>query len=103
MFALEGLRIDLAKREVFVNDQEVHLTPTEYKLLSVLVQHAGKVVTHRQILREIWGPNAEANTHYLRVHMAHLREKLEEVPGSPRHLRTDLGIGYRLVEADSGR
>ena len=70
----------------------------EYAFLHLLVQYRGKVVTHRQILREVWGPNAEAQTHYLRVHMAHLRAKLEAEPNQPKHLRTDAGIGYRLVE-----
>ena len=67
-------------------------------MLRMLVQHRGKVVTHRQILRELWGPNAEDNTHYLRVFMTHLRQKLEPNPGEPKHLRTESGIGYRLVE-----
>ena len=96
------IEIDQAARVVRRGGEEVRLTAKEYAFLHLLVQHRGKVVTHRQILREIWGPNAEENTHYLRVHMAHLREKLEKVPGAPRYLRTDSGIGYRLVEADSG-
>jgi two-component system KDP operon response regulator KdpE len=95
------IEIDQAARVVRRGGEEVRLTAKEYAFLHLLVQHRGKVVTHRQILREIWGPNAEENTHYLRVHMAHLREKLEKVPGAPRHLRTDSGIGYRLVEADA--
>jgi two-component system KDP operon response regulator KdpE len=97
------IEVDQAARVVRRGGAEVRLTAKEYAFLHLLVQHRGKVVTHRQILREIWGPNAEENTHYLRVHMAHLREKLETVPGSPRHLRTDPGIGYRLVEADMER
>ena len=76
---------------------EVHLTAKEYALLQLLVQHRGRVVTHRQILRELWGPNAEENTHYLRVHMTHLRQKLEADPHTPSHLKTEAGIGYRLV------
>jgi len=77
---------------------EVRLTAKEYAFLHLLVQHRGKVITHRQILREIWGPNAEENTHYLRVVMTHLRQKLEAAPNQPKHLRTDAGIGYRLIE-----
>jgi two-component system KDP operon response regulator KdpE len=92
------VEVDLAARLVRRSGQEVHLTAREYGLLRMLVQHRGKVVTHRQILRELWGPNAEDNTHYLRVFMTHLRQKLEPNPGEPRHFRTESGIGYRLVE-----
>ncbi len=92
------LEIDQAARVVRRNGTEVRLTAKEYAFLRLLVQHRGKVVTHRQILRELWGPNAEENTHYLRVHMTHLRQKLETDPHAPRHLKTDAGIGYRLVE-----
>ena len=92
------IEIDQAARRVCRAGTEVHLTAKEYALFQLLVQHRGKVVTHRQILRELWGPNAEDNTHYLRVHMTHLRQKLEADPHSPRHLKTDAGIGYRLVE-----
>jgi two-component system, OmpR family, KDP operon response regulator KdpE len=93
------IEVDQAARVVRRAGKEVRLTAKEYAFLHLLVQHRGKVVTHRQILREIWGPNAEENTHYLRVHMAHLRQKLEVLPNEPRHLRTDAGIGYRLLEA----
>ncbi|HET7535437.1 MAG TPA: response regulator [Candidatus Didemnitutus sp.] len=93
-----GIELDLAARTVRRDGAEVHLTAKEYAFLRLLVQHRGKVITHRQILRELWGPNAEENTHYLRVHMTHLRQKLEADPHAPRHLRTDAGIGYRLVE-----
>ncbi len=92
------VEMDLPRRQVTKAAAEVHLTAREYALLRLLVQHRGKVVTHRQILRELWGPNAEENTHYLRVHMTHLRQKLETDPHTPRHLKTDAGIGYRLVE-----
>ena len=89
------LRIDLARREVTVEGREVRLTPTEYRLLALLGRHAGKVLTHRQILREVWGPNA-TEAHYVRVHMAELRKKIEPDPARPRLLVTEPGVGYRL-------
>ncbi len=92
------VEVDQAARTVRRRGAEVHLTAKEYAFLQLLVQHRGKVVTHRQILRELWGPNAESNTQYLRVYMTHLREKLEADPGRPKHLKTDLGIGYRLID-----
>jgi two-component system KDP operon response regulator KdpE len=92
------IEVDLAARAVRRAGAEVKLTAREYALLRLLVQHRGRVVTHRQILRELWGPNAEENTHYLRVFMTHLRQKLEADPHAPAYLRTDAGIGYRLVE-----
>ncbi len=92
------IEIDLAARIVRRKGAILHLTATEYALFRLLVQHRGKVVTHQQILREVWGPAGDNNTHYLRVHMTHLRQKLEEHPQSPRHLLTDAGIGYRLME-----
>lgn len=95
--AFGDIEIDLAARVVRRASAEVRLTAKEYGLLRLLAQHRGKVVTHRRILRELWGPNAEAHTHYLRVHMTHLRQKLEREPHTPRHLKTDAGIGYRLV------
>ena len=101
IIAFGEIEIDRAARVIRRAGQEVHLTGKEYALLALLAQHRGKVVTHRQILREVWGPGAEENTHYLRVHMAHLRAKLEPEPDRPRHLRTEAGIGYRLVE-DAG-
>lgn len=91
------IEIDQAARIVRRQGKEVHLTGKEYGLLRLLLQHRGRVVTHRQILRELWGPNAEENTHYLRVHMTHLRQKLETDPHNPWFLKTDAGIGYRLV------
>jgi len=92
------IEVDLPARVVRRAGQEVHLTAKEYALLRLLVQHRGKVVTHRQILRELWGPHAEENTGYLRVHMLHLRQKLEADPQKPKHLTTESGIGYRLWE-----
>jgi two-component system KDP operon response regulator KdpE len=90
------LRIDLARREVTLAGAEVHLTPLEYRLLSYLAQHAGKVLTHRQILKEVWGPGHVQETHYLRVYMAQLRRKLETDPARPRLFQTEPGVGYRL-------
>jgi two-component system KDP operon response regulator KdpE len=92
---LGPLRVDLARREVTMEGREVRLTPTEFKLLALLARNAGKVLTHRQILREVWGPNA-TQSHYVRVQMAELRKKLEADPARPRLLVTEVGVGYRL-------
>jgi two-component system KDP operon response regulator KdpE len=97
-FAAGPLRVDLARRQVWVDGVEVRLTPIEYRLLAVLVQHAGRVVTHRQLLREVWGPGHAEQTHYVRVYLASLRRKLEADPARPRFLRTEPGVGYRLSE-----
>jgi len=96
LFAAGDLKVDLASRLVFRKGAEVHLTPIEYKLLATLVRHAGKVVTHRQLLKEAWGPNAVEQTHYVRVYMTQLRHKLEDDPSRPRYLLTESGVGYRL-------
>ena len=96
VFTVGDLRVDMARRQVFVANQEVHLTPIEYKLLTTLVRYAGKVVTHHQLLREVWGPGASSETHYLRVYMGQLRHKLEANPARPRYLVTESGVGYRL-------
>jgi two-component system KDP operon response regulator KdpE len=90
------LKLDLAKRQVFVADGEVHLTPNEYKLLAVLMKNAGKVLTHRQLLKEVWGPAYATQTQYLRVYMVQLRHKLEKDTARPRYLVTEPGVGYRL-------
>ena len=90
------LRVDLERRQVWVGDGEVHLTPTQYKLLSTLARHAGKVLTHRRLLQEVWGPNVSEHTHYLRVYMTQLRHKLERDPARPQYLLTEPGVGYRL-------
>ena len=92
------LEVDLASRIVKLKGKEVKLTATEYSLLRLFVQHAGKVLTHRQILREVWGPNYVEQTHYLRVYMAHLREKLETEPSAPALFLTEAGVGYRMIE-----
>jgi two-component system KDP operon response regulator KdpE len=96
VFAVGELRVDLEHRQVFVAEREVHLTPTEYKLLTTLVRHAGKVLTHRHLLKEVWGPNAVEHNHYVRVYMTQLRHKLEADPARPRYLLTEAGVGYRL-------
>jgi two-component system KDP operon response regulator KdpE len=90
------LRIDLGARLVYRRGKEVRLTRTEYRIVASLAQQAGKVVTHRQLLREVWGPGSTDETHYLRVYMAQLRQKLEDDPARPRHLLTETGVGYRL-------
>jgi len=91
------LTIDFASRTVTVDGTEVRLTATEYALLKVLAQHAGKVVTHKQLLREVWGPNAEEHSQYLRVYVTHLRKKIETGSADERLLRTETGIGYRML------
>jgi two-component system KDP operon response regulator KdpE len=98
VFEARGLRVDLLKRRVWVEGREVRLTPTEWKLLSVLVRHAGRVVLQRQLLREVWGPKDEEQYHYLRVFVASLRQKIEQEPAKPRHILTEAGVGYRLAE-----
>ncbi|MBI4633316.1 MAG: response regulator [Deltaproteobacteria bacterium] len=96
VFTLHNLRVDMGERRVFVGDEEVHLTPLEYKLLTTLIRHAGKVITHRQLLREVWGPAYVDEVQYLRVYMTQLRHKLEADPTRPRFLMNEPGIGYRL-------
>jgi len=96
VFILDNLRVDMSQRQVFLNEQEVHLTPIEYKLLTILIQSAGKVVTHSQLLKEVWGPSYSKETQYLRVYMTQLRHKLESDPARPRFLINEPGIGYRL-------
>jgi len=90
------LKVDLVARIVFLENEEIHLTPNEYKLLVVLLKNVGKVMTHHQLLREVWGPNHANDTQYLRVYMGQLRHKLEKSPARPRYLVTEPGIGYRL-------
>ncbi len=96
VFEYAGLKVDLAKRLVRINAEEVHLTPIEYKLLAMLVKHAGKVVTHKQLLSEVWGKNAGSQSHYLRLHTQHLREKLGDDATQPKYILTEAGVGYRL-------
>ncbi len=93
--------INFEKRQASKNGAEVHLTPIEFRLLACLAKHLGMVVTHRQLLTEVWGPTHAADTHYLRVYMKQLREKLEADPVQPKHLLTETGVGYRLVADDA--
>ena len=97
VFSVANLKVDLAQRRIHVDGKEVHLTPIEYRLLAVLVKYAGRVLTHRQLLKEVWGPGYVERSHYLRVHMASLRHKLEADPARPRFLLTEIGVGYRLA------
>jgi two-component system KDP operon response regulator KdpE len=96
VFAYDDIKVDLQRRQVFVGETEVHMTPIEYRLFSVLLKNAGKVLTHRQLLKDVWGPGYTENAHYLRIYMRQLRHKLEADPTQPRHLITESGIGYRL-------
>jgi two-component system KDP operon response regulator KdpE len=96
VFEGHGVRVDLVNRQVFKDGVEVHLTPLEYKLLQTMVRHAGKILTHRHLLKEVWGINAINQNHYLRVYMTQLRHKLERDPTRPRLLQTETGVGYRL-------
>lgn len=96
--AVGELTLDFERRRVTIAGREVHLTPIEYRLLTMLARHPGKVVTHRQLLDEVWGPGHAAAAHYLRVYMGQLRRKLESTPARPRYLVTELGVGYRLAD-----
>ena len=96
-FRFGDVEVDQEKRIVHKGKVIVHLTPIEYRLLSVMIANVGRVLTHRQILREVWGPSYVDQGHYVRIHMAHLRQKLEDDPAQPKHLVTETAIGYRLV------
>jgi two-component system KDP operon response regulator KdpE len=97
---LGRLVVDLADRSVLRDSEAVHLTPIEFELVRVLAQHHGRLVTHRQLLQEVWGPEYGTETHYLRVHVAHIRAKLEPDPSRPQYLVTEPGVGYRLRDPD---
>ena len=97
-FQVGDLVVDLDSRRVFVREVEVHLTPLEYRLLTTLIKNAGKVLTHRFLLREVWGPGYLEQTHYPRMFIASLRGKIEDDPAEPRYILTEQGVGYRLVE-----
>jgi two-component system KDP operon response regulator KdpE len=96
-FTVAGLRVDQVKRLVQMDGKDVHLTPIEYRLLTTLVRHAGRVVSQRQLLKDVWGPAHTDQAHYLRVYMGTLRRKLEQDPARPRYLLTEPGVGYRLA------
>jgi two-component system, OmpR family, KDP operon response regulator KdpE len=96
VYEIDDLKVDLPRRLVTLHSQEVELTPTEYDILRVLVQHAGRVLTHRQILRDVWGVPYETETHLLRVNMSNLRRKIEPDPNQPHYIVTEPGVGYRL-------
>jgi two-component system KDP operon response regulator KdpE len=96
VFVTANLSVDLHNRLVSIDTQAIHLTPIQYRLLTVLVKHAGKVLTHQQILKEVWGPSYQENAHYLRIYMSQLRQKLEADPTQPKFLLTESGVGYRL-------
>ncbi len=101
IFQCGELKIELGKRRVFVGNNEIHLTPIEFRLLAELVSHAGFVVTRRQLLEKVWGPSHLDHDHYLRIYMGQLRHKIETDPARPRYLITEAGIGYRLNDDDS--
>jgi two-component system, OmpR family, KDP operon response regulator KdpE len=96
VFKCDTIEVDLIRRQVTRGGQAVHLTPIEYRLLCVLLAHAGKVMTHRQLLREVWGPAYADSNHYTRIYVGHLRQKLEDDPAQPRHFLTEVGVGYRF-------
>lgn len=97
VFRSGSVRVDLAQRRVHRGDEEIHLTPIEYRLLTTLIKHSGKVLTHRQLLTEVWGPGYVEHSHYLRIYMGTLRHKLEADPARPKLLLTEAGTGYRLI------
>jgi two-component system, OmpR family, KDP operon response regulator KdpE len=100
VFETGQLRVDLTRRKVFVGENEVRITPIEFRLLSILIRHAGLVVTHRQLLQEVWGAEHIHDQHYLRIYLGQLRHKLEINPARPRYLLTEIGVGYRLTVDD---
>ena len=97
VFRSGNLKVDLTQRRVYRDGEEVHLTPIEYRLLTTLIKYAGRVLTHRQLLTEVWGPSYVEHSHYLRIYMGGLRHKLEADPARPKLLQTDAGTGYRLA------
>ena len=99
IFEFGDVKVDLSLRTAHKGVTPIHLTPIEYRLLSLLIANAGKVLTHRQILREVWGPAHSEDGHYVRVYMGHLRHKLEDDPTQPKHILTETAVGYRLVQA----
>ena len=100
VFQFGAIKVDFVSRLVTVNNVDILLTPTEYELFRILVQNAGKVITHRQLLRQVWGVGYETETHILRVNISNLRHKIELDPGQPRYILTEPGVGYRLKYDD---
>lgn len=100
-YSAGGLVVDFEKRRVTVNDKEVHLTRVEYKIVSLLAKNSGKVITYDTIINEVWGPYADDNNRILRVNMANIRRKIEETPGEPKYIFTELGVGYRMLEDEN--
>jgi two-component system KDP operon response regulator KdpE len=98
VFRFGDVEINRVERIVRRAGVEVHMTPTEYRLLTVLVANVGRVITHKQLLRQVWGPSHSEQSHYLRIYMGHLRQKLEKDPAQPHHLLTETGVGYRLLQ-----
>lgn len=96
-FSFGEVQVDLVQRQVYRQGQQIHLTPIEYRLLGALIREAGKVLTHRELLRLVWGPNHSESSQYLRVYMGHLRQKLEQDPALPQYLLTETGVGYKLA------
>lgn len=97
LFQFSDIQVDIANRRIQRGSEEIHLTPIEFRLLAVLLNNHGKVLTQRQLLSQVWGPNAVEHSHYLRIYMGHLRQKLESDPARPQHLLTETGIGYRFM------
>lgn len=97
-YSLDGLEVDLEKRKIYLDDEEIHFTPIEYKIFTLLVKHAGKVLTHNYIIKEVWGGVIGGENQSLRVFMANIRRKIEKEPANPRFLLTEVGVGYRLVD-----
>ena len=96
-FKFGDVEVNRLERIVRRTGSEVHLTPIEYRLLNVLIANVGRVITHKQLLRDVWGPTHSEQSHYLRIYMGHLRQKLEVDPAQPQHLLTETGVGYRLL------
>ena len=99
-YSCEGLTVDWEKRRVILNGQDIHLTQNEYKIVALLAQYAGKVLTYDQIIQHVWGPNAVGDNRILRVNMANIRRKLENNPAEPQYIFTEIGVGYRMAEGD---
>ena len=97
VYTFSGIQVDIPARRITRDGEEIHLTPIEFRLLAFLLNHQGKVLTQRQLLNQVWVPNAVEHSHYLRIYMGHLRQKLETDPARPRHLLTETGIGYRFM------